>query len=63
MGDHVCLRGPRGEARPLVSLSKNFPPRMDLGLRCELTDFVSLHLRDVRVVLGFFMSWRTRTEK
>ncbi len=38
MEDHVSLRGPGGEGRPLVSLSKNFPPGMDLGRSCEPAD-------------------------
>lgn len=38
MGDHVSLRGPGGEGRPLLSLSKNFPPGMDLSQSCELAD-------------------------
>lgn len=41
MGDHASLRGPGGEGRPLVSLSKNFPPRMDLGQSCEPADSLS----------------------
>lgn len=41
MGDHASLRGPGGEGRPLVSLSKNFPPGMDLGQSCEPADSLS----------------------